>query len=227
MRRGGFPSEEAAKAAREQVAVTAKGIGLTTGRWLECWVRDVRLRPSTRRNYQQHVVTYLIPQLGAVPLVTLGVNDVRKAFAAIAAGDGSTRGRLAPATVARIRATLSSALTAAVGHELLAHNPARGREIDLPEAVRPRPFVWTEERVARWRSTGWRPGPVCVWTREQTVEFLKAIAGHKRYLYYHLVAVTGLRRSEAAAPVVRLPRDGLQGCGECRRGEVGALRCWR
>ncbi|MEU3623490.1 hypothetical protein BS329_27630 [Amycolatopsis coloradensis] len=38
-----------------------------------------------------------------------------------------------------------------------------------------------------------------MWTREQTIEFLKAIAEHKRYLYYHLVAVTGLRRSEAAA----------------------------
>lgn len=37
------------------------------------------------------------------------------------------------------------------------------------------------------------------WTREQTVEFLRAIAGEKRYLYYHLIAVTGLRRAEAAA----------------------------
>ncbi|WP_285487704.1 site-specific integrase [Amycolatopsis taiwanensis] len=38
-----------------------------------------------------------------------------------------------------------------------------------------------------------------MWTREQTIEFLNAITEHKRYLYYHLVAVTGLRRSEAAA----------------------------
>ncbi|MEV6908508.1 site-specific integrase [Amycolatopsis sp. NPDC051071] len=131
--------------------------------------------------------------------MTLRVGDVQKAFAAIAAGDGSRYGRLAPSTVARVRATLSSALTAAVGQGLLTHNPARGREIELPEVVRPRPYVWTDARVARWRATGWRPGPVCVWTREQTIEFLKAIAGHKRYLYYHLVAVTGLRRSEAAA----------------------------
>ncbi|GAB2761786.1 tyrosine-type recombinase/integrase [Amycolatopsis magusensis] len=199
MRRGGYVSEEAAKVAREQVAATSKGIGLTTGHWLESWVRSIRLRRSTRRNYRQHVATYLIPQLGDLPLVTLSVGDVRKAFAAIAAGDGSRYGRLAPSTVVRVRATLSSALTAAVGQGLLAHNPARGREIELPEVVRPRPYVWTEARVARWRATGWRPGPVCVWTREQTIEFLKAIAGHKRYLYYHLVAVTGLRRSEAAA----------------------------
>ncbi|MET8846553.1 tyrosine-type recombinase/integrase [Amycolatopsis sp. NPDC004625] len=127
------------------------------------------------------------------------MSDVQKAFTAIAAGTGSRYGRLAPSTVARVRATLSSALRAAVKEGLLARNPARGREIDLPEAVAPRPYVWTEERVARWRATGWRLGPVCVWTREQTIEFLKAIAGHKRYLYYHLVAVTGLRRSEAAA----------------------------
>jgi integrase len=185
-------------AARDQVAATTTGIGLTTGDWLECWIRNVRVRSSTRRNYRQHVVTYLVPELGGLPLVTLSVSDVQKAFTAIAAGTGSRYGRLAPSTVARIRATLSSALRAAVKEGRMAHNPARGREIDLPEVVAPRPYVWTEERVARWRATGWRPGPVCVWTREQTIEFLKAIAGHKRYLYYHLVAVTGLRRGEAA-----------------------------
>ncbi|WP_410619075.1 hypothetical protein [Amycolatopsis sp. cmx-8-4] len=198
-RRGGYASEEAARAARQQVAATAKGIGLTTGHWLEHWIRTVRLRPRTRRSYRQHVLTYLIPQLGELPLVTLGVSDVQKAFTAIAAGSGSPYGQLAPSTVTRVRATLSSALTTAVGLGLLAHNPARGREIELPEAAPPRPYVWTEERVARWRSTGWRPGPVSVWTREQTIEFLNAITGHKRYLYYHLVAVTGLRRGEAAA----------------------------
>jgi integrase len=137
--------------------------------------------------------------LGELPLVTLGASDVQKAFTAIAAGRGSRYGRLAPSTVTRVRATLSSALTTAVGLGLLGHNPARGREIKLPEAAPPRPYLWTEERVARWRATGWRSGPVCVWTREQTIEFLNAIAGHKRYLYYHLVAVTGLRRGEAAA----------------------------
>jgi integrase len=197
-RRGGYASEKAAKTARDQVAATARGIGLTTGHWLEYWITNCKLRPRTRRSYRQHVLTYLIPQLGDLPLVTLGVSDVQKAFTAIAAGSGSRYGCLAPSTVTRVRATLSSALTDAVGHGLLAHNPARGRAIDLPEAVKPRPYVWTEERVARWRATGWRPGPVCVWTREQTIEFLNAITGHKRYLYYHLVAVTGLRRGEAA-----------------------------
>ena len=198
VRRGGYFSEEAAKAARDQVAATAKGIGLTTGHWLGYWITNCKLRPSTRRSYRQHVLMYLSPQLGDLPLVTLGVSDVQKAFTAIAAGSGSPYGRLAPSTVTRVRAMLSSALTTAVGRGL-AHNPARGREIELPEAAPPRPHMWTEERVARWRATGWRPGPVCVSTREQTIEFLNAIIGHKRYLYYHLVAVTGLRRGEAAA----------------------------
>ncbi|MET8846554.1 hypothetical protein [Amycolatopsis sp. NPDC004625] len=48
-------------AARDQVAAATKGIGLTTGHWLEYWIRTVRLRSSTRRNYRQHVVTYLPP----------------------------------------------------------------------------------------------------------------------------------------------------------------------
>lgn len=152
MRRGDYASEEAAKAARDQVSANAEGIGLTTGYWLECWVGNSGLRPSTLCHYRQHVVDYLIPQLGGLSLVTLRVSDVRKAFTAIAAGCGSRHGRLAPSTVKRVRATLSSALTAAVGQGLLAHNPAKGREINLPEAVGPRPQVWTEERVAHWRA---------------------------------------------------------------------------
>ena len=39
---------------------------------------------------------------------------------------------------------------------------------------------------------------VAVWTAAQTAQFLHAIAGHRLYAAYHLIALRGLRRGEAA-----------------------------
>lgn len=52
-------------------------------------------------------------------------------------------------------------------------------------------------RVAEWQRTGIRP-PVAVWTPAQTARFLDAIRGHRLYAAYHLIALRGLRRGEAA-----------------------------
>ena len=58
-------------------------------------------------------------------------------------------------------------------------------------------MVWTRRRVRQWRRTGIRP-VVAVWTPAQTAAFLNAIAGHPLYAAYHLIALRGLRRGEAA-----------------------------
>ena len=58
-------------------------------------------------------------------------------------------------------------------------------------------MVWTAARVAEWERTGIRP-PVAVWTAAQTAGFLNAIRGHRLYAAYHLIALRGLRRGEAA-----------------------------
>jgi integrase len=57
--------------------------------------------------------------------------------------------------------------------------------------------VWTPGRVEHWQRTGERPA-VAVWTAAQTAQFLHAIAGHRLYAAYHLIALRGLRRGEAA-----------------------------
>jgi integrase len=57
--------------------------------------------------------------------------------------------------------------------------------------------VWTAARVAEWERTRIRP-PVAVWTAAQTAGFLNAIRGHRLYAAYHLIALRGLRRGEAA-----------------------------
>ena len=58
-------------------------------------------------------------------------------------------------------------------------------------------MVWTPHRVEQWRRTGERPA-VAVWTAQQTAQFLHSIEEHRLYAAYHLIALRGLRRGEAA-----------------------------
>ena len=76
-------------------------------------------------------------------------------------------------------------------------NPAAGIELRVPKR---KPSLWTAERVARWRESGgrWRPGPVMVWTPQQTGAFLDAIESDRLYPLYALAAFAGLRRAELA-----------------------------
>ena len=90
---------------------------------------------------------------------------------------------------------LRAALNGAVRAGLISVNP--GRWPELPWAARPRPQVWTPALTERWQRDGWRP-VVGVWTAEQTAQFLRQVRGHRLYTLFHLVALRGLRRGEAA-----------------------------
>ena len=93
--------------------------------------------------------------------------------------------------------------------------------VDLPAGTRPKPLVWTDERVRAWqkdfetrladarkRANGkrvnpldiWistpRPSPVMVWTPAQTQVFLARAARHRLYAMWRLIASRGLRRGE-------------------------------
>jgi integrase len=57
--------------------------------------------------------------------------------------------------------------------------------------------VWSPYRIEAWRRTGERPA-VAVWTAAQTAQFLHAIEDQRLYAAYHLIALRGLRRGEAA-----------------------------
>ena len=81
------------------------------------------------------------------------------------------------------------------GAGLISANP--GRWPELPRAVRPRPQVWTPALTERWHIEGWRPA-VGVWPPAQTSQFLGQVRGHRLYALFHLVALRGLWRGEAA-----------------------------
>ncbi|MFI0447479.1 hypothetical protein [Actinomadura sp. 6N118] len=150
---------------------------------------------STVRGYASHVRLYLAPCLGKILLTDLAVLHLHAMFAAIARQHEVLGTPVTAATLNRIRATLRVALNTAVRQGLIRDNPAA--QVELPGARRPRAVVWTASRVEHWKQTGERP-VVAVWTAAQTAEFLHAIREHRLYAAFHLIALRGLRRGEAA-----------------------------
>ena len=198
VRRGGFATRAAAAAALEALASPATGPepGLSTGKWLSQWLASrVSLRASTARSYAAHIRGYLVPYLGGIPLASLTSGDVQAMFTAIIRDESALGRPVSAATLHRIHATLRAALNGAVRAGLVPVNP--GRFPELPRAARPRPQVWTPALTERWLNDGWRP-VVGVWTAAQTAQFLRQVRGHRLYALFHLVALRGLRRGEAA-----------------------------
>ena len=201
VRRGGYPTRQAAQAALHEVVGRALGHGAgaawTVQRWLGRWLAThPRIRPATRSSYQAHVRVHLGPTLGRSRLDELTPPMVQAAFTRIAATRTRTGQPLSPATVRRVHATLRAALNAALRDGLIATNPAWHTR--LPLAQPSRPEVWTPGRVAIWQATGERP-TVAVWTPEQLAAFLahRQQARDPLYPAWRLIALRGLRRGEA------------------------------
>ncbi|MGH3191902.1 MAG: tyrosine-type recombinase/integrase [Streptosporangiaceae bacterium] len=196
IRRGGYPSRRAAEAVLARLRAPRAGDTgarmLTVGDWL---VTKTATAPSTVRGYAAHVRLYLSPYLGEVLLAELTTGHVQAMVAAIIRQHHALGTPVSAATLTRIRATLRAALNAAVRRGLISENPAAMAE--LPRARRPRAVVWTPYRIEQWRRTGERPA-VAVWTAQQTAQFLRSIEDHRLYAAYHLIALRGLRRGEAA-----------------------------
>ncbi len=220
--RGGFPTERAARAAlNEALADVGRGSYVpatrqTVGEFLDHWLAGKgRLRPSTRRSYDEHVKLYLRPGLGHIRITELRDVDVERLYAAMgeigrddsgrqpsplvrrlleARSGGVANRPLSAARVRRVHATLLSALNSAVKRKHVAYNPAL--HVELPAGRRPRAVVWTQDRVAAWKRDGYRP-PVAVWTPEQAGAFLDAAAAERLYPLFHVIAYRGLRRGEA------------------------------
>jgi Phage integrase, N-terminal SAM-like domain len=145
-RRGGFPTRDAAVAARQAVlygsANEAAAGAWTVARWPRYWLAQAEphLRPSTLHSYRDHVDRYLIPSIGRITLADPTGKRLQACFSLLAR-QRTTKGTLiAPATVDRVGATLRSALNAAV------------REGLIP-ATRWRRSGWTS-RSGRTRSSG-------------------------------------------------------------------------
>jgi integrase len=207
-RRGGFATRDAAVAARQAIldgpADEAAAGAWTVARWLRYWLAQAEphLRPSTLHGYRNHIDRYLIPGIGRITLASLTGKRLQACFSLLSRQRTRKGTPIAASTVDRIRATLRSALNAAVREGLIATNPLAQVRLDKP--VRPHPVIWTDERVEAWRRDGIRP-PVAVWTLRQLITFLTGVENDRLAALWWLIALRGLRRGEAAA----LDRDDL------------------
>ncbi|GAA4999657.1 site-specific integrase [Streptomyces siamensis] len=99
-----------------------------------------------------------------------------------------------PATKQRIRATLRTALNAAIRRQLITFNPAA--HVELHSGKRPKAVLWTEQHIEHWRKTGEKPSAVMVWTPPLIGQFLDEAESSRLYAFFHLIAFRGLRRGE-------------------------------
>jgi integrase len=210
---------------------------VTVAEWLDRWMANKKISPTTTNGYASHIRVHLKPRIGHYRLDRLNVGHVQEMFDAIADESdviraenearreqearakwtrpgrppAKERERLAveraklaemkpyrktnsPATRHAIRRTLRAALNKAIGGQLITFNAAA--HVELGSSARPKGLLWTTERVARWRETGTKPGPVMVWTPEQLGAFLDEAEASRLYAFFHLVAHHGLRRGE-------------------------------
>jgi integrase len=189
----------------------AAGVSLvrhqTTGEWLDEWLAGKRrVARNTHRSYEGHIRLHLKPYLGQIPLKKLRRAHIRAAYDKTMAANATRDRVVGAATIQRVHATLRKALNDAVTEGRITDNPAR--YVELESAKRPRPVVWTSERVIEWMRTGERP-KVVVWTPAQAGAFLDFAADDRLYAYYHLLIFRGPRRGEGVG--LRWPNLDLDG----------------
>jgi integrase len=176
----------------------AAGVSLvrnqTTGEWLDEWLAGKRgVARNTFRSYEGHIRLHLKPHLGQIPLAKLRRAHIRAAYDQTLAANTLRQRTVSAATIHRVHATLRKALNDAVAEGRITDNPAR--HVELESVMRPKPVVWTRERVTQWMRTGQRP-KVAVWTPDQAGAFLDYAADDRLYACYHLLVFRGPRRGE-------------------------------
>nr|WP_232624971.1 tyrosine-type recombinase/integrase [Micromonospora sagamiensis] len=197
-RRSGYPSQAAARRARDEWLTTTEADrtaqGWTVERWLRYWLNNrTKIRPTTRFHYTRDVDNVLIPHLGHYRLADLDARLLRTVFAQIAATTNSKSRPQSPSAMQHLRTTLRAALNLAVREGLIECNP--GRHIEVSGYQQPHAKVWTEARVAQWERTGDRPA-VAVWTADQLADFLSGVTDDSLFAFWWLTALRGLRRGE-------------------------------
>ncbi|MFE5572055.1 tyrosine-type recombinase/integrase [Amycolatopsis japonica] len=176
-RRGGFPTQKAArsalKAVREKHAVGVKvDDKQSTAIYLALWLKEMdRIRKqTTMKNYRRYVELDIIPALGVIPLERLHHDHISR-FVSDLEDDG--RGAV---TVKRILACLSSALSDAVEQRRLTHNASEHVKVAPISSPKPNP-----------------------WTAAELATFFQSSATDPLAHLYEVIASCALRRGEALA----------------------------
>lgn len=170
---GGFDTEEAAKAARDEARIRARRgefvsrststVAAYLAEWVEAHAATVK--PKTLAGYRHDIDHYIVPHIGRMRLQALRPAVISKLYSELAEHGGQDGRPLSAITVSHIHRTLRKALADAVDVEqLLAVNPAA--------------------RSKRPRST--QAEPVQVWTVQQLGSFLAAARSHRLFAFFRL-----------------------------------------
>jgi integrase len=182
----GFPTEQAAKAARDEARVAARRgeyvdrSAVTVREYLTEWVEShaASVKPGPAAGYRADIERYIVPRIGEMRLQSLRPAMLSKLYREMAEHGGKDGGPLSASTVAHVHRTLRKAFTDAVRVEqVLTTNPA--------------------ERAKLPRTRRGEPGTV--WTPAQLGTFLRQASKHRLYAFFRLAAYTGGRRGELLA----------------------------
>ena len=180
---GGFPTEAAAKAGRDDARVAGRRgayvdrSSVTVATYLRDWLAGhaVAVRPKTYSGYRDDIEVYVIPRIGGIRLQNIRPATIGKLYRDLLDAGGRNGKPLSPVTVAHVHRTLRKAFGDAVKVEcLLPTNPVENAK---------RPRIGT-------------PEPMRLWTTAELRMFLTVAAHHRLGAFYWLAAYTGARRGE-------------------------------
>ncbi len=158
---------------------------LTLRSYLAQWLSglvNIGRAPTTLRNYRGKVDLYVLPRIGDMPLQELRATDLDALYADLLT-HGGTRGdgRLSLATVHQVHVILGKALHDAERKGLVSRSVAR---LASPPTL----------TAARSQAP-----EMNVWTPAELQTFLASLEGDPWAAVLHVLAMTGMRRSEAVA----------------------------
>jgi integrase len=180
---GGFPTEDEAKAARDEARRAARRgeyvdrNAVTLDAYLSDWLdaHALEVKPRTLDGYRYLVRQYVSPRIGHLRLQAIRPSTLSGLYRDLLTSGGRGGKPLSRRTVDYVHAVLRKAFNDAVRSEqLLSSNPAE-------RAKRPR-------RESK--------GPTEVWSADDLRRFLDLMSGHRLFAFYRLAAYTGARRGE-------------------------------
>jgi len=142
-------------------------------RWLPAAATTVRA--TTMNGYRRHVVLYVVPRIGGLPLQGVTPDRLSVLYRELLEHGGQGGKPLSPTSVRRVHATLHRALRDAQAWGYTNRNAASA-------AAKPR--VPSAGEYLR------------VWSSDEVAAFLAAVRPDRLYAAWHLAVSTGMRRGE-------------------------------
>src|SRR5579859_1820246 len=175
---GGFATEEAAKAARDEGRFKAhRGEyidhnRITVAEYLDDWIDShaMEIKPRTLLDYRSCIRLYVTPRIGHLPIQAVRPSTITKLYRDLLTSGGRDGKPLAVLTVTHLHAVLRKAFRdAVIVDELIGSNPV--------------------ERAKRPRARAQEPGTV--WTTAQLRTFLATAQQHRLFAFFHVAATPG------------------------------------